>query len=129
MPNQEIEFILARQLSEFLSSPIAIVDHDGRMIYYNESAEFILGKKFNESGEIESREWDERFYDENKENTVKMLDLPFLKVLSGRTIIEGEYWIRSFEEIEQKVRFICIPLVGMAQRELGALVFLNLLQR
>ncbi len=129
MPNQEIEFILARQLSEFLSSPIAIVDHDGRMIYYNESAEFILGKKFNESGEIESREWDERIYDENKTNIVKMLDLPFLKVLSGRTIIEGEYWMRSFEEIEQKVRFICIPLVGMAQRELGALVFLNLLQR
>ena len=129
MPNQEIEFILARQLSEFLSSPIAIVDHDGRMIYYNESAEFILGKKFNESGEIESREWDERIYDENKTNIVQMLDLPFLKVLSGRTIIEGEYWMRSFEEIEQKVRFICIPLVGMAQRELGALVFLNLLQR
>ena len=129
MPNQDIEFILARQLSEFLSSPIAIVDHDGRMIYYNESAEFIIGKKFNESGEIESREWDERMYDENKINSIKMLDLPFLKVLSGRIIIEGEYWMRNFEEIEQKVRFICIPLVGMAQRELGALVFINLLQR
>jgi hypothetical protein len=99
------------------------------MIYYNESAEFILGKKFNESGEIESREWDERFYDENRTKMIKMLDLPFLKVLSGRTIIEGEFWMRSFEEIEQKVRVICIPLVGMAQRELGAIVFLNLLQR
>ena len=129
MPNQEIEFILARQLSEYLSSPIALVDHDGRMIYYNESAEFILGKKFNESGEIDSREWDERFYDENRTNMIKMLDLPFLKVLSGRSILEGEYWMRSFEEIEQKVRVICIPLVGMAQRELGAIVFLNLLQR
>ena len=129
MPNQEIEFILDRQLSEYLSSPIAIVDHDGRMIYYNESAEFILGKKFNESGEIESREWDERFHDETKSNMIKMLDLPFLKVLSGRTIIEGEFWMRNFEEIDQKVRFICIPLVGMAQRELGAIVFLNLLQR
>lgn len=129
MPNQEIEFILARQLSEYLSSPIAIVDHNGRMIYYNESAEFILGKKFNESGEIESREWDERFYDESRTTMIKMLDLPFLKVLSGRAIIEGEYWMRSFEEMDQKVRVICIPLVGMAQRELGAIVFLNLLQR
>jgi PAS domain-containing protein len=130
MPNQDIEFILARQLSEYLTSPIAIVDHNGRMIYYNESAEFIIGRKYNESGEVEPRDWDERFYeDEGHGKTIKLLDLPFLKVLSGRSIVQDDYWMRNFEEIEQKVRVICIPLVGMAQRELGALVFFNLIQR
>ncbi|MEP7321436.1 MAG: hypothetical protein ABI761_05930 [Saprospiraceae bacterium] len=130
MPSQEIEFILSRQLAEYISTPVVLVDHDGRMIYYNESAEYILGKKYNESGEIESREWDNRFFeDHDRRTTLDMLDLPFVKILSVRHIMQGEFWMRNFEEIEQKVLMICIPLVGLAQRELGALVYLNLIQR
>ena len=130
MSAQDVEFILARQLLEYLSTPIALVDHDGKMIYYNESAEFLLGRKFNESGEIESRDWDDRFYEDEQHGlTIKILDLPFVKVLSSRSIMQGEYWMRNFEEIEQKLLVICIPLVGLAQRELGAIIYFNLIQR
>ncbi len=130
MASQDIEFILARQLGEYLSTPLALIDHDGKMIYYNESAEHILGKKFNESGEIESREWDDRFYaNEEKNQNIKILDLPFIQVLSVRHIMQGEYWMRNFEEINQKVLIVSVPLVGLAQRELGALIYFNLIQR
>jgi PAS domain-containing protein len=130
MPAQEIEFILSRQLAEYLSTPIALVDHDGKMIYYNESAEHIVGKRYNESGDIESREWDNRFFnDESFNASLNVLDIPFIKVLSMRHIMQGEYWMRNFEEINQKVLIVSVPLVGMAQRELGAIVYLNLLQR
>lgn len=130
MANQDIEFILARQLAEYLSTPIALVDHDGKMIYYNESAEFILGKKYNESGEIESREWEDRFYTtQEQKEIIKILDLPFIRVLSIRHIIQGEYWMRNFDEINQKVLIVSVPLVGLAQRELGAIIYFNLLQR
>lgn len=130
MPSQEIEFILSRQLAEYISTPVALVDHDGKMIYYNESAEHILGVKFNDEGEIESRGWLDRFYEEgNQGKSINVLDLPFIKVLTSRHIIHGEYWMRNLEEINQKVLIVCIPVVGMAQRELGAIVYFNLLQR
>ncbi len=130
MPTQDIEFILARQLAEYLSTPIALIDHDGKMIYYNESAEYILGRKYNESGEIESRDWEDRFFEQEERNqSIKILDLPFIRVLSMRHILQGEYWMRNFEEINQKVLIVSVPLVGLAQRELGAIIYINLIKR
>ncbi len=130
MANYPVEFILARQLAEYMSTPIAIVDYDGKIIYYNEPAEYILGKKFNESGEIEYREWDNRFYLEHDRSApMQVLDIPFISALSNRIILQGEYWMRNFEEVDQKVLIICVPIVGMGHRELGTIVYFNLTQR
>lgn len=127
MPNQPIEFILARQLAEYLITPISIVDENGNTIYYNEPAEHILGKKYNEAGDIEFRAWENRFYPvDDKSSPIPLLDVPFINTASNRKIVEGEYWMRNLEEIEQKVMIICIPLVSMGHRELGTLVYFNL---
>ena len=48
----EIEIILNRQLADCLSIPVFITDTAGDLIFYNEPAEQILGKRFEETGEM-----------------------------------------------------------------------------
>ena len=50
MAAYEIEIILNRQLADCLSIPVFITDTKGTLIYYNEPAEEILGKRYDETG-------------------------------------------------------------------------------
>ncbi|HNR06570.1 MAG TPA: hypothetical protein PKM27_04585 [Saprospiraceae bacterium] len=130
MSSQDIELILSRQLSEYLAVPMALIDHDGKMVYYNEAAGFILGKHFDEDGEIDLRDWGGRFFNhEGFTESTDLHEIPFFKVLSVRHLVQGEYYMRNFEEINQKLMIVCVPLVGLSQRELGALIFINLVNR
>ena len=52
-----IEIILSRQLADCLSVPVFITDTAGHLIFYNEPAEEILGKRFEETGEMPVSEW------------------------------------------------------------------------
>src|SRR5437016_2645534 len=53
---KEIEIILTRHLASCLAMPICISDPRGTVIYYNEPAELILGRRFDEAGEFPARE-------------------------------------------------------------------------
>ena len=55
MPAYEIEIILNRQLADCLSIPVFITDTRGNLIFYNEPAEVILGKHYDETGEMPVR--------------------------------------------------------------------------
>lgn len=51
-----IEMILLRQWSSYLGLPVWIMDVKGSLIYYNEPAEAVLGRRFEDSGAIASEE-------------------------------------------------------------------------
>jgi len=55
--DKEIEVILTRQLASYLATPIFIVDPTGTLLYYNEPAELVLGRRFEETGEMPIEEW------------------------------------------------------------------------
>jgi PAS domain-containing protein len=57
MAGRAIEIILMRQLASYLAVPILIVDRNLDLLYFNESAEQILGRRFEETGEIHRGEW------------------------------------------------------------------------
>ena len=52
-----IELILLRQLASYLDMPIFVVDAEGRLVYYNEPAEPLLGVRFDEVGVMETADW------------------------------------------------------------------------
>ncbi len=47
-----IQIILTRQLGAYLSVPLFIFDPKGNLIFYNEPAEAILGRRFDETGTL-----------------------------------------------------------------------------
>jgi PAS domain-containing protein len=56
-----LELILARNLLASLSTPAFLVDEDGLMVFYNDAAGAVLGKRFEETGSMTAREWTNQF--------------------------------------------------------------------
>ncbi len=57
MAQTEIAIVLMRQLASTLAVPILIVDRARDLLFFNESAEPILGRRFEETGQIQRGEW------------------------------------------------------------------------
>jgi hypothetical protein len=52
-----IQIILTRQLAGYLSVPAFLVDPKGTLLFYNEPAEVLLGRRFDETGAMPAEEW------------------------------------------------------------------------
>ena len=52
-----LELILARNLMSALSTPAFLVDEGGVLVFYNEAAGMLLGKRFEELGTVGADEW------------------------------------------------------------------------
>jgi PAS domain-containing protein len=54
---KHLVLILAREFASNLATPMGITDEQGRLVYFNEAAESIIGKSFAEAGEMPFEEW------------------------------------------------------------------------
>ena len=57
MTQRPLELILARNLMSALSTPAFLVDEGGILVFYNEAAGTLLGKRFEELGTVSAEEW------------------------------------------------------------------------
>jgi PAS domain-containing protein len=57
---KHLVFILARQFASNLATPMGITDEQGRLVYFNEAAESIIGSSFAETGQLSFEEWSAR---------------------------------------------------------------------
>ena len=62
---KSLVLILAREFASQLAMPMFIVDGRGDLVFWNESAETILGQTFAEAGEMSAEELTETFQIEN----------------------------------------------------------------
>ena len=113
MPSYDIEIILSRQLADSLSMPVFITDIEGNLIYYNEPAEEILGKRFEESGVMPVEEWGKIFkpVDEFK-NPLSPEELPLVKTLRNVYPFHKTFWIESLQGKSQKISVTSFPIIG-----------------
>jgi PAS domain-containing protein len=54
---KHLTLILAREFASNLSTPTLIADARGYLVYYNEAAELVVGRRFSEEGEAPLDEW------------------------------------------------------------------------
>src|SRR5579863_5457295 len=66
---KHLALILARELAANVATPMAIVDQDGALVYFNEPAEALLGETFASTGEMPAREWGARYSLEHTDGT------------------------------------------------------------
>ena len=122
MPPQEIEMILMRQLASYLAMPIFIVDPVGNLVFYNEPAESILGRRFEETGEMSMSEWLIAFAPTDEEGVIiPHKELPLVIALTERRPTHRLLWIRGLDNVQRHVEATCFPLIGQANRYLGAI--------
>jgi PAS domain-containing protein len=121
MAQKEIEVILTRQLASYLAMPAFIVDPDGTLIFYNEPAEAILGLRFDETGEMPLSEWATVFTPMDKTGTpIAPAALPLAMALGERRPAHGDFYIRGLDLVLRHIEVTAFPLVGQADRNLGA---------
>lgn len=54
---KHLVLIIAREFAANLATPTAIADEEGTVVFYNEPAERLIGRRFAESGEMPMDEW------------------------------------------------------------------------
>ena len=122
MAQREIETILARQLASYLAMPIFIVDPQGGLIFYNESAEAILGRRFAETGEMTVTELSSIFTTTDEEGQPLPADaLPVVATHKEHRPSHGRFWICGLDNVRRHIEVTALPLIGQADRYLGAI--------
>ncbi len=121
MAQKEIEVILSRHLASYLATPIFIVDPEGNLVYYNEPAEAILGTRFNETGEMAIAVWGTIFRPVDPSGTLLAPeDLPLFQALQDQSPHHSGFWIRGLDNVLRYIEVFAFPLIGQANRFLGA---------
>lgn len=121
MAQREIEVILTRQLASYLAIPIFIVDLEGTLVFYNEPAEAILGRRFEETGAMPASEWTTIFTPVDDAGApVPPEELPLMIAHAERRPAHSSFWIRGLDNVQRRIEVTAFPLVGMANRYLGA---------
>jgi PAS domain-containing protein len=116
-----IEIILNRQLADCLAIPVFITDPAGNLLFYNEPAEEILGKRYEDTGEMAVAEWSTVFKnrDENGE-PLSPADLPLVKTLQNHHPYHKTFWIESLLGKAEKIAVTSYPIIGRSGKFLGA---------
>jgi PAS domain-containing protein len=122
MSQKELEVILARHLASYLAMPIFIVDPQGSLIYYNEPAEAVLGRRFEETGEMPIGTWSTVFSPTDEAGAPFAPDaLPLAIALDKRQTANARFWIRGLDGIQRHIEVTAFPLIGQDDRYLGAI--------
>ncbi|HEY2387700.1 MAG TPA: PAS domain-containing protein [Candidatus Binatia bacterium] len=121
MSQKPIELILMRQLASTLAMPIFIVDADGTLAFYNEPAERVLGKRFEETGEMPSAEWATVWTPTEADGRALPAErLPLMIAVSERKPAHGDFWIRGLDGTRRHIQATAFPLMRRADHVLGA---------
>lgn len=121
MPAYEIEIILNRQLADCLSIPVFITDTEGNLIFYNEPAEGVLGKRFEETGEMPVQEWSTIFKPIDEDGShLAPAELPLVRTLGDEYPHHKKFYIESLKGEKQHISVTSYPIISRSGKFLGA---------
>jgi len=120
-PQHQVEVILMKQLASYLATPVFVVDPEGTLVYFNEPAEGILGRRYDEEGEMPLSEWSTIFLPTDEFGAPLPAEaLPLVRALEDGEPGHGTMWIRGLDGTQRHISVTAFPLVGQNDRGLGA---------
>jgi PAS domain-containing protein len=118
---KSLALIRAREVATNLSLPIAILDPDGAIVFYNEAAEAILGDTFEAAGELSSEQWAAAFCPEREDGTpIPLHELPGGVALLERRPHHVNLFYAGIDGVRRNVALTGFPLVGREGELFGA---------
>ena len=108
---KSVVLILARELASNLATPMFLVDRLGRMVFYNEAAEAILGVPWSQLGELDTDDWATRWKPEDLAgNPLRLEDLPLAATMVARTANHNRFRITGLDGVRRTVSATAFPL-------------------
>ena len=121
MTQRPLELILARNLMSALSTPAFLVDEGGLLVFYNEAAEQVLGRRYDEAGEMSFAEWTTVFAVRDEEGQSLDIDqLPLVRALRARRPAHYRFEITGLDGAPRSIEVSAFPLEAEGKRMLGA---------
>lgn len=120
-PQQPLDLILARNLMSTLETPAFLVDVDGVMVFYNEAAGALLGRRFEETGRLTREQWNEIGPVDTEGNPIASENLPLAVALREGRPAHGRFHICTDSRAIVEVETSAVPLVSSGDFH-GALV-------
>ena len=118
-----LELILARNLLSSLSTAALLVDDDGIIAFYNESAGEMLGRRFEEAGPMTAQEWGLAHgpFDDDGE-AIPFRELDLTQGLRRGRAGHSRFHIRSHDGADHCIEASAMPIVATGNQR-GAMVF------
>ncbi|HVS29288.1 MAG TPA: hypothetical protein VHE14_07025, partial [Solirubrobacteraceae bacterium] len=113
MSARPIELILARNLMSSISTPAFLVDVSGTLVFFNEAAGAMLGRRFEESGAMTPEQWGQEFgpFDHDGE-PVPLEELPLTIALRENRPAHARFTIHSLDGTAHRIEVSALPLIG-----------------
>lgn len=107
-----LELILARNLLSSISTPAFLVGEEGRLLFYNDAAAALLGRRFEETGAMTVAEWTTAFgpFDEH-DKPLPYDEIPLVVAVREGRPAHGIFRIATPAGCEE-VAASAIPIVG-----------------
>ena len=123
-PQRHLILILARNFASRLATAAFLVDADGRVIYFNEAAEELLGTGFGEGHGMSREEYLGRFRvaDEQGER-LAMADTPIGMAVNRREPAHMPVRITAGDGVARRIEATAFPLMAHAGDLMGAIAF------
>jgi PAS domain-containing protein len=118
-----LELILARNLLSTLSTPAFLANQPGDIVFFNDAAAALLGRRFEESGAMSAQDWLDAFgpLDDSGE-PIPIEDQPLTRALRRNRPGHARHRIRSLTGGAHEVEVSGVPVIG-ADGFVGAMVF------
>jgi PAS domain-containing protein len=118
-----LELILARNLLSSLSTAAFLADRSNAIVFYNEAAGALLGRRFEEHGTLSADEWLSEFgpLDEHGE-PIPLEEQPINIALRANRAAHARHRIRSLGGAVHDVEVTGLPIIGAGGFH-GAMVF------
>jgi PAS domain-containing protein len=117
---KHLALILAREFASTLATPTLIADERGWMIYFNEAAEGVIGRTFDEVGEVPVDAWTATFAPRtNDTQPFPLKSLPVMVALETGKAAHERFVVTSRDGVERSVSVSAFPLFAHENELVG----------
>jgi PAS domain-containing protein len=121
MQQKSLVLILARGLADELASAVFLVDQEGTLVYYNDSAAQILGKSFGEAGEMRMEEWAKAWAPVDTDGQpLEPDELPLVAAVKAQRINHRALRIQAADGEVRDIAVTALPLFARREEFVGA---------
>ena len=117
---KSLPLILAREFAANLATPLVLMDEGGRLVFFNEPAEQIIGQTHAEVGELGPDEWGRIFDVERIDGTsIGIEETPAGVALAERRPAHDTLAFTTVDGVRHEIAVTAFPLLGRDEELLG----------
>jgi PAS domain S-box-containing protein len=122
-PQRQLILILARNFASRLATAAFLVDADGRVIFFNEAAEKLLGTRFEEGHGMSAEEYTRLFRPTGETGELRAQETPLGIAVSRRQPGHGPVTITGADGVSRSIEVTAFPLMAHAGDLVGGVAF------